>query len=178
MPPPVVNHRFPGPLPGRMTLGMPRRLPIQAAQSRTGAPSARPTTTLRYSCVATTDTPRVVSLCEGTRGPPRFCHSTTRWPQLTHLGTKLRPRSGCPAQLSLPLQVAGCPARVVPSLGPSSSRSLLNRRKGANRGFAPVGLNTPSTCLIKSRGYLPPGIPGKEPRLLRMPSCRASILRD
>ena len=138
-----VNHRFPGPLPGRMTLGMPRRLPIQAAQSRTGAPSARPTTTLRYSCVATTDTPRVVSLCEGTRGPPRFCHSTTRWPQLTHLGTKLRPRSGCPAQLSLPLQVAGCPARVVPSLGPSSSRSLLNRRKGANRGVCTRGSQHP-----------------------------------
>ena len=60
-----VNHRFPGPLPGMMTLGMPRRLPIQAAQSRTGAPSARPTTTLRIACVGTTDTNCVCSLVEG-----------------------------------------------------------------------------------------------------------------
>ena len=36
---------------GLRTLGALRRLPIQAAQSRTGAPSGRPTTTLRYACV-------------------------------------------------------------------------------------------------------------------------------
>ena len=46
-----VNSRLPGLKRGLRPLGALRRLPIQAAQSRTGAPSGRPTTTLRYACV-------------------------------------------------------------------------------------------------------------------------------
>ena len=41
------------------------------------------------------------------------------------------------------------------------SFALDSPKRGKIGGFAPMGSNTPSTCLMKSRGYLLPSIPGK-----------------